>query len=106
MFSSLAQRNIDAGCWVLVLQGAVNGGQNAIARKKANGPVERQLPALHQVQRREREWSFENGLHRRTRVRMKIAIESSAWQRTGHRHLALSFGCNRSNLLLQRSLSK
>jgi hypothetical protein len=73
-------------------------GQNAIAGAEADFVVQRKVSAFDQVQRGESEGSFEDGLHRRMRVWIEIAIERGARQRARDGYLAVSFARNRGDL--------
>jgi len=103
---NLAQRDVDIGAGIFVLQRAESALWEEVARKKANGLVEGEFSLLDLVQRAEGERQLEDGLHGRMGLRFEIAIEARAGQRTGDGDGAVGVGGDFADFVLQRSLGE
>ena len=78
--------------------------KDAVGWQKSGGLVQRQRAFFDEIKRGDNEREFENGLHRRVRVRIEIAIQRRFRQRAGYGDFAMGVGGNRADLLLERRL--
>ena len=101
-----AKGHVDVSVGVLVLQGAVSLGQDAVRFEKANRLIERQLAAFDEMQHGYHQRQFEDRLHGRARLGQQVAAKVSARQPAGDRHFALGFSGNRGDLPFQRLLAQ
>lgn len=99
-----AQRKVNPGLRIFILQRTMGMRKDAIAGEKADGLVERKFALFDEIQSGDGERKFEDRLHRRMGVGIEVAVQRRVRQRAGYGNFALGVSGYHANLLLQGGL--